>query len=495
MLRKGITSLIPDYEKLGDKSVFLILFGLSFLIRFPFFFRDYIDRDESTFILMGQSWVEGHLPYMELWDLKPPLTFLFFAACIYAFGKSFLAIRLMGSLLVAITAFFTYKIGYGSSTKKVGFWMGICCVALQSLFGSLQGVMSEHICMVFFMPGLYFLLQRKHGFQWGLSGILMGGALMTKLNIAYPILVIGMSFVFWQLRHKNYKKTLLFCVLFGLGLAMIPVLLALPYYISGNQDVWWRSVVLAPLEYSDARRYSLIKMAPTFLLLGLFFFYSWKKRLLDFNAFQIQIVTLGVLGVLLSFFKSGRINSHYLIQLHPLLIILAGWALAKLPTFKKFRYRPFVILILALLPMESYLEYYAVAQNKWERGTFYNGEGFTAPQYLIDKGLDTQNVLFLGYHIGYWILDTKPPTKAATHPSNLCRDELFPFQGNSRDNSMEELRYIMEGLKPPFVITRKNRLIFDKKEEEENAYMEAYLAKHYTVAATVDKAEILQRLE
>ncbi|TNF72398.1 MAG: glycosyltransferase, partial [Bacteroidetes bacterium] len=51
---------------------------LAFWIRFPFFFRDYIDRDESTFILLAQSLVEGNLPYTELWDLKPPLLFALF---------------------------------------------------------------------------------------------------------------------------------------------------------------------------------------------------------------------------------------------------------------------------------------------------------------------------------------------------------------------------------------------------------------------------------
>ncbi len=64
-------------NRLKGRSVFLVLFAISFQIRLPFFFRDYVDRDESTFILMGQSWVDGHLPYTQLWDLKPPLVFLF----------------------------------------------------------------------------------------------------------------------------------------------------------------------------------------------------------------------------------------------------------------------------------------------------------------------------------------------------------------------------------------------------------------------------------
>lgn len=115
-----------------------------------FFFRDYIDRDESAFILMAQSRVDGYLPYTQLWDLKPPLVYLFFAVIIYIFGKSFIAIRLVGALAIAIIAFFTFKIGKEVKSTVVGYWAAISCVYLLSLFGSLQGVMSEHLSMLFY---------------------------------------------------------------------------------------------------------------------------------------------------------------------------------------------------------------------------------------------------------------------------------------------------------------------------------------------------------
>ena len=52
---------------------------LAIIVRLPFFFKDVIDWDESTYILMGQSVLDGHLPYTELWDLKPPGAFLIYA--------------------------------------------------------------------------------------------------------------------------------------------------------------------------------------------------------------------------------------------------------------------------------------------------------------------------------------------------------------------------------------------------------------------------------
>jgi hypothetical protein len=52
----------------------------------------------------------------------------------------------------------------------------------------------------------------------------------------------------------------------------------------------------------------------------------------------------------------------------------------------------------------------------------------------------------------------------------------------------------METLRPTIVVTRLNRRIFDRKEEEENIYMVDYLRKRYEVIAIVDQAEIHRRL-
>ncbi|WP_346727889.1 hypothetical protein [Cellulophaga sp. E16_2] len=89
-----------------------------------------------------------------------------------------------------MTSFYTYKIALEFSTKKAAIWCGIFCVFIQSLFGSMQGVMSEHISMFFFMPSLYLILKHKEWYWVLISGILMGATAMVKLNMPYPITLI-----------------------------------------------------------------------------------------------------------------------------------------------------------------------------------------------------------------------------------------------------------------------------------------------------------------
>lgn len=495
MLKTVTSTLTTNISKLKSRSVFLILSVLSFALRFPFFFRDYIDRDESTFILMGQSWVDGHLPYTQLWDLKPPVTFLFFAGIIYVFGKSFLAIRLAGSLIVGVTGYFTYKIGEELQSKKVGLLSGVLCVLLLTMFGSLQGVMSEHICMIFFVPGLFFVLTRKKPFWLLISGLLMGLALMTKMNIAYAVLFCGLYIIYRSIKTKEGISGVFKTILFGTGIISVVSLAILPYYLHDLTNLWWKSVILAPLEYIGARRYSLLKLAPIFVALLIFFIGAYKKKWLDYKDMQIQLILAAILGVLFAFYKGGRINGHYLIQLHPMLIILVVIVISKIESIQKIKWRPIYFMFVLLLPMETYLELGNVVKNKIERGTFYNGEGFSVPKHIVENNLNTKNILFFGYHIGYWNLDTNPPTKSATHPSNISRAELFPFYDNPRKTSIDELQFIMDSIRPKTIVTRKNRRVFDKEETELNEYIDSYLETHYKVQATVEKAEILQRLE
>jgi hypothetical protein len=495
MANQVINTILAKCKILNSRAVFLILFLVSLFIRFPFFFRDYVDRDESTFILVAQSWVEGNLPFTELWDVKPPLTFFFFASIIYAFGKSIFTIRLFGVLLVTISSFFTYKIGAHIATKKIGFWCAIAAVLLQSLFGSLQGVMSEHITMAFFMPAVYILLKNRKFLMVFLAGILMGIALMVKLNMAYAVLFIGLYQLYNHIMEKDYRNGIWKTMAYGLGILSIIGLTILPYFLADQLDLWYNSVVKAPLAYSESRRYSIFKLMPILIILSAFFGFVWKKGSVDFKQPAIQILFITIIGVVLSFVKGGRVNGHYLIQLHPLLIVFVGITLSHIRWHFTPKIRNLILLLMVLIPMESYLEYGNIIKNKIDKGTFYNGEGISVPAFIVENNLDKKNILFLEYHIGYWFLNVNPPTKIATHPSNLCKDEMFEFFDNPRKTSVEELEYIMEKLRPKTVILRKDKRIFDKKEVEENTYIEAYLEKHYKLHAVVENAEILQRLE
>ena len=71
---------------------------------------------------------------------------------------------------------------------------------------------------------------------------------------------------------------------------------------------------------------------------------------------------------------------------------------------------------------------------------------------------------------------------------------MFFAYDNPRKTGEEELKYILEEKQPLYVITRKNRRIFDKKEIAVNFYMNLQLLQNYTPLDTVEGAIIHKRL-
>ena len=146
---------------------------------------------------------------------------------------------------------------------------------------------------------------------------------------------------------------------------------------------------LAPLKYTEARRYSTLKMEPLFVLIGLFLFYSHKSKRLDFNDKSVQILLIAIRGLLVSFIKGRRINGHYLIHLHPMLLVLLAIVINSLLKQYKIKASVYTAYILLLIPAESYLEYMNVLRNYNELNTFFNGEGFSVPKYIENNKLET----------------------------------------------------------------------------------------------------------
>ncbi|MBC2837972.1 glycosyltransferase family 39 protein [Robiginitalea sp. SC105] len=473
--------------------IFLYFLTASFLIRLPFFFRDYIDRDESTFILVAQSLVEGHLPYTELWDLKPPLVFLLFAGPIWLFGKSFIAIRALGLLAVTAIAYSTYRIGSSLYGKTAGFPAGLLCLFLMSLFGSVQGVMSEHLSMAFMLPAVWQLIYRKTARGYFVAGLLLGLTVLAKSNLAVALVVAGVYLAgrAWQNRDRREWARLGLLVIGG---TLVVFLTLLPYRLSGQPELWWGAVVQAPLAYSGEQEGLSFGQLPFYALVAAGLWLAWKRRWLDPGLPGNGLLTALLAGILLSFISGGKLNGHYLLQFYPLFLVVLFGVLSRLGSRIPETLCGLSLVLLLVVPVESYLEYGAVAANYREKGTLYNGEGIDVPRYLVKHYGDPGRVLFFEYHIGYWLLDTLPPSPAATHPSNICRPALYPYMPINRRTPEAEIDFLLGEFRPDFVICREGKTVFNRSHMEANASVMSYLQVYYQQDTVLGRAVIYKRL-
>lgn len=472
-------------------KIFLWFLVVAFFLRFPFFFRDYIDKDESTFILMGQAWAAGYLPYTYLWDLKPPLTFGYFAGVISLFGNSFFWIRMGGVFLVATTAWLGYRILYATTKNNKAAWVfGSVSLMFSSLFGSVQGVMSEHISMALFMLGCWLICKEKrNALGFFISGCLFGLSAMAKLNLAYAIVLIGV-FLGYDLGYK--KRNFKTFWLWGLGGLLGIGITALPYFIAAEITTWWRSVFLAAGAYAKFNWKNALLLFPFLCLLCIKLYRLKRHKTSEYKRVS-SLIILSFIGVLGSFVLAGKVNGHYLLQAYPLGFVLLGLVWSKnskqrpLRIFHKKYHWAWALLIL-ISPLETYLEYFNIYEQKKSTGSFYNGEGIMVPNYILSTGINTQNIVFFEYHIGYWLLGKHPPIMEITHPSNLFRPALFPYF-SPRKTSQDALVYILDSLQPNTIVIDQKHSIF-KKNPMEAQYFKNTVLTQYTKDTLIGKAVI-----
>jgi len=474
-------------------AVEIFLFFATLFIRFPFFFRDYIDKDESTFILMGQSLADGYLPYDHLWDLKPPLLFYFFALVEKVFPHSFVAIRFMGVLVVFLSAILLLKIAKQSNLKN-GFLMALGYVLLSSEFGSLQGVMSEHFAVFFLLVGILFFLRQTTNINFLLTGLAFGCAVLCKLNYAYAIVAIMLFFFVNAYRQRKIRQTLIRLLILTAGMLATLILIALPFVISGKTNLFVNSVFLAPLEYAKAVNLGLTdKLRTTWwvIVLAVSIVYLATKSAREDNKLIVAVSSAVLLGTVYTFFSSGIINGHYLVQVYPFILILVFGVIIQ----KSIRLKlGIAALIVILISVESILEYGRVI--KMIKNPAEYRAGFEVIHELKKRKLDDSKIFFTDYHIGYWILGRYPLTKSTTHPSNLARPYLFPFYNESRQTSLEELKYILEGIKPEVIVSEVDGLKYFPGSSTENIYFGEIIKKDFRMIYkdTVDRIYIWERV-
>lgn len=99
--------------------------ALVALLRSSTFFHSYENWDESLFLLMGRSLLDGHALYTEIWDHKPPGIFVLFAAAQALFGRSVLAIRILACLAVASSSLLLFLIGRSLRSQRAGLLAGL----------------------------------------------------------------------------------------------------------------------------------------------------------------------------------------------------------------------------------------------------------------------------------------------------------------------------------------------------------------------------------
>jgi hypothetical protein len=252
--------------------------------------------------------------------------------------------------------------------------------------------------------------------------------------------------------------------------------------VEGKTGLFINSVFLAPMKYASASGLTLAdKLRVSWWIIALTAVVSYLAiHVSRLENRRVVFASIAILvGTVYTFFSSGIVNGHYLVETYPFFLILVFGVLIQRSIQPRLT---IMALIVFLLSFESISEYVKLVKTRKEPAQYR--PTFEVVDQLKKRNLDSSRILFLDYHIGYWLLHQYPLTKSTTHPSNLGRPFLFPYMNDSNRTSLDELKSIMENVRPEVIVSQANGIEFFEDSSAENRYFKSELQNDFRTIYT-----------
>lgn len=108
----------------------LAILIVTLAYRAPTFGNPVLDFDEQLYLTIGDRMLHGHLPYVEMWDRKPPGLFAIYAAIRLLGGEGVVQYQLVAALCAAATA----ALIYAMARRGAGIWGSLIAACSYVLF-------------------------------------------------------------------------------------------------------------------------------------------------------------------------------------------------------------------------------------------------------------------------------------------------------------------------------------------------------------------------
>ncbi len=380
--------------------VALIILLITSKNSFLYIFNDWVDA--NAFFTVGKSMFHGIIPYKDLFEQKGPLLYLIYGLGYIISNKTFHGVFLLEVVSFTIFLYFVHKIFNMYFDKKNSLiLLSFVSILITVSHFFVQGGSCEEFCLPFFAASLYYYL--KH-FKKGeltnkeilINGIIAGCILMTKYSLLGFWIGFCIFLSIYYLMKKKYKKLILFCFIFLLGM-LIPFLIGVIYFLINDGlkefiDVYFRLNMTA---YTNVENYGIIKKIfeilkyiskelmeeKILIILPILALLTKEKD----RIFRLSLVGLIFMTTLFIFFGL-KSYIYYHLPIYLMTIVIALIFIA--PILKKYTVAVFELFIISILLLafkfpyymeymkntkEDYVQYkYAEYINKYENPTLLN---------------------------------------------------------------------------------------------------------------------------
>jgi len=226
-------------------AVFLILLGLLIFLFLMPLFKAPFDRDQGTYATIAGGWLQGALPYKDLWDNKGPLLFLWYAVSFLLLGENTVAPRIAAVLAAAGCLPFLWDATrrlFGN--KQAAITAIIFALSFANLY--LQVTANGEVFMLLPMTAGFWAfvvgIQKRGHFQFFLAGFFTSLAVFTRQSAILAFVAYAAWFAtIWFQRSKEGTNRIIYPVY---GLLLGGICGAIPFVIyfamhGALYDLWY----------------------------------------------------------------------------------------------------------------------------------------------------------------------------------------------------------------------------------------------------------------
>jgi len=302
----------------------------------PFFTEPFF-RDEGSYAAVAQWMLDGHVPYENAFDNKPPMVYAYYAVSFLLFGENVVAPRLLVALLISGATALMYVEGRMLYSHRGGL-VAAFFFAMSFGVGSVQTSANTEFFMI---PAAtaslvaFTAARRNQQPGWyAAAGLFSGVAMATKpislfIFVLYALVLVADRVHGTADQRRGLARNL---ALLAGGLAITGAAVVVPFALTGALPDLYEATIVYALVYvgdiplsdkidavREAARHFLFVTGPwnLFALLGAFYIVrrgadGWGPLIVGF--FFANLIGIAV---------AGRFYAHYFIAMLPAMSLLA----------------------------------------------------------------------------------------------------------------------------------------------------------------------------
>lgn len=277
MKDQAVRNRAPDWHKAWRVLWLpLVLLVAAFLLHWNRFGAPTAGLDEQFYLLVGDRIWSGALPYVDIWDRKPPGLFLIYAAIRALPGNGIVAYQIVATVLMAANGWLAALIARRSVGDVGALAAGFITIGYATLMGEGFGQAPIFYGPLISLAALAILrvyedpASARAPVFAGAAMLLCGTAITIKTVAIFESLTFGLALIAVHARTGLGRQALALRATIWLAIGAAPMLIfATGYVASGHFDAFWFANVVSILHRQGGLGPSSdIQLVATLLLLA-----------------------------------------------------------------------------------------------------------------------------------------------------------------------------------------------------------------------------------